>query len=120
MMASRAAAFFKEQNYGNIINIGSTAAVKGYPTGTIYSSSKWALRGMTECWRTELRKHNVRVFLVNPSEVTTAFGNPDRVEREEIPNKLRAQEIAHTVKSLLEMDDRGFVPELSVWATNPF
>ena len=32
-----------------------------------------ALRGMTECWRAELRPHNVRVFLVNPSEVITDF-----------------------------------------------
>ena len=120
MMGSKAAQLFKKQNYGNIINIASTAALKGYANGTIYSSSKFALRGMTQCWQADLRKYNVRVILVNPSEVTTAFGNPKRVERDEIPNKLRSEEIAHTIVSTLKMDDRGFIPEVTIWATNPF
>lgn len=120
MMGSRAAQLFKKQNYGNIVNIASTAALKGYANGTIYSSSKFALRGMTQCWQADLRKYNVRVNLVNPSEVTTAFGHPQRIERDEIPNKLRSKEIAHTIISTLKMDDRGFIPEVTVWATNPF
>jgi len=120
MMGSKAAKLFKEQNYGNIVNIASTAALKGYSNGTVYASSKFALRGMTQCWQAELRKYNVRVILINPSEVTTAFGNSERIERKEISNKLRSEEIAHTIVSTLEMDDRGFIPEVTVWATNPF
>lgn len=120
MMAKKAAQIFKKQNYGNIVNIASTAAKKGYPTGTVYSSSKFALRGMTECWRAELRKYNIRVILINPSEVITAFGDPERAERKEVSNKLRSEEIAHTIVSTLEMDDRGFIPEVTIWATNPF
>ena len=120
MMGSKAAQIFRKQNYGNIVNIASTAALKGYASGTVYASSKFALRGMTQCWQADLRKYNVRVILVNPSEVTTAFGNSKRVEREEVSNKLRSEEIAHTIISTLEMDDRGFIPEVTVWATNPF
>jgi 3-oxoacyl-[acyl-carrier protein] reductase len=120
MMAKKAAELFREQKSGNIVNIASTAAVKGYGRGSVYSSSKFALRGMTQCWQAELRKYNVRVILINPSEVITAFGDPDRNERNEVPNKLRSIEIAHTIVSTLEMDDRGFIPEVTIWATNPF
>jgi len=120
MMGSKAAQLFKKQNYGNIVNIASTAALKGYASGTVYASSKFALRGMTQCWQADLRKYNVRVILVNPSEVITAFGSTERTEREEVSNKLRGKEIAHTIVSTLEMDDRGFIPEVTVWATNPF
>lgn len=111
---------FKIQNYGNIINIGSTASQKGFVGGSVYAASKFAVRGMTQCWQTELRKFNIRVSLVNPSEVATAFGNPKREEREEMSNKLGSEEIAHTIVSILEMRNKGFVPELTVWATNPF
>jgi 3-oxoacyl-[acyl-carrier protein] reductase len=111
---------FKKQKSGNIINIGSTAGMKGFERGTIYAASKFALRGMTQCWQAELRKFNVRVFLVNPSEVATAFGSTSRQERTASQNKLRSQEIAHVIKNMLLMDDRGFVPELAVWATNPW
>ena len=120
MMTKYAANIFKKQNYGNIINISSTAGTKGYANGTVYSSSKFALRGMSECWRAELRKYNVRVILVNPSEVLTAFGDDEGRERKEVANKLRGVEIAHPIVSALEMDDRGFIPEVTVWATNPF
>jgi 3-oxoacyl-[acyl-carrier protein] reductase len=107
------------QSSGDIINIASTAALKGFAYGTVYSASKFALRGMTQCWQAELRKHNIRVILVNPSEVPTAFAQDDRSERPEAPSKLTAVEIAHTIKATLEMDPRGFIPEVSVWATNP-
>ncbi len=120
LMAREASKIFIKQNYGNIINISSTAGTKGFSNGTIYSSSKFALRGMTQCWQAELRKYNIRVMLINPSEVTTAFNNENRIERAEIPNKLRAIDIAHSIVSALEMDDRGFIPELTIWATNPF
>ncbi len=120
MMAREASKIFIEQQSGNIINIASTAGLKGFAKGTIYASSKFALRGMTECWRAELRKHNVRVYLVNPSEVTTAFGSEDGTEREDADNKLRSEEIAHAICTALQMDERGFIPELTVWATNPF
>jgi len=120
MMAKKAAEIFKKQESGNIINIASTAALKGFARGSIYSSSKFALRSMTECWQAELRPFNIRVMQINPSEVTTAFANTERKERDETAKKLRSEEIAHAIKSVLEMDDRGFIPELTVWATNPW
>ena len=120
MMAKYAANLFKKQKSGNIVNISSTAGTKGFADGTVYSSSKFALRGMTQCWQAELRKYNVRVILINPSEVLTAFGDDEGRERKEVSNKLRSFEIAHTIVSTLEMDDRGFIPEVTVWATNPF
>ncbi|AZQ61325.1 SDR family NAD(P)-dependent oxidoreductase [Flammeovirga pectinis] len=111
--------YFQEQGYGNIINIGSTAASKGFAFGSVYVASKFALRGLTQCWQAELRKYNIRVTLINPSEVVTAFGTENREEKPEEARKLTATEIAHTIVSSLELDDRGFIPEVTVWATNP-
>lgn len=111
---------FKEQQSGNIINIGSTASLKGFARGSVYAASKFAVRGMTQSWQAELRKDNIRVSLVNPSEVTTAFADTAREEREEESNKLGAEDIAQTILSVVEMRDKGFVPEVTVWATNPF
>jgi len=120
MMAKYAAEVFIKQKHGNIINIASTAASKGFVQGSIYASSKFALSGLTECWRAELRKFNVRVMQINPSEVPTAFGKADRAERELESNKLSPLEISSTLISALEMDDRGMITEVTVIATNPF
>jgi 3-oxoacyl-[acyl-carrier protein] reductase len=120
LMAREAAKHFIAQKSGNLINISSTAGTKGAKGGTAYASSKFALRGMTECWRDELRRHDVRVMLVNPSEVQTAFFAKVGAKQELSPKKLRPQEIADVIVGVLEVDDRGFVPELAVFATNPF
>jgi 3-oxoacyl-[acyl-carrier protein] reductase len=120
LMAREAARHFIERKSGHLINIGSTAAVRGAAKGTAYYGSKFALRGMTECWRAELRPYNVRVMLVNPSEVLTDFyATAGLPQNKENPTKLRGDDIAHAVRSALEMDDRGFMIELTVFATNP-
>jgi 3-oxoacyl-[acyl-carrier protein] reductase len=119
LMAREAAKIFIKRQRGNIVNIASTAGLRGAPNGTAYYASKFALRGMTECWRGELRKHNVRVFLVNPSEVLTEFFSAAGLQQKENETKLRPEDIAYMVKAVLEMEDRGFTPELSIFATNP-
>jgi len=120
MLTKAVVKHYKAQKYGDIINVASTASLKGFARGSVYSASKFALRSLTECWRAELRKDNIRVMQINPSEVTTAFNATDRMERQEEDNKLRSTEIAHSILAMLAMDNRGFIPELTVWATNPF
>jgi 3-oxoacyl-[acyl-carrier protein] reductase len=119
LMAREAAKIFIARKRGNIVNIASTAALRGAPNGTAYYASKFALRGMSECWRAELRKYNIRVFLVNPSEVLTNFSSAAGLTQKENKTKLRSEDIAYMVKAALEMEDRGFTPELSIFATNP-
>ncbi len=119
LMGREATKHFIKRNSGNIINIASTAGLRGAPGGTAYYASKFALRGMTECWRAELRKHNIRVMLVNPSEVVTGFFSTAGIAQKVNESKLRGEEIAHAVKAMLEMDDRGFTTELTIFATNP-
>ena len=120
LMAREAAKQFIKQGSGELINISSTSCLKGSSGRTAYGSSKFALRGMTECWRDELRRHDVRVMLVNPSEVMTDFAAKAGVERERSDKKLRPKEIADAIVGALKVDARGFIPEFSVFATNPF
>src|SRR5262245_5417470 len=71
LMGREAAKHFIARNSGNIVNIGSTASLRGAPNGTAYYASKFALRGMTECLRGELRQNNIRDFFINTNEVLT-------------------------------------------------
>ncbi|MDD3558572.1 MAG: SDR family NAD(P)-dependent oxidoreductase [Melioribacteraceae bacterium] len=117
LVGREAAKIFCEKKAGSIVNISSTAGLKGFAGGTAYAASKFALRGMTECWRAELRPFNVRVILINPSEVQTPFFKSRKAEIN--PTKLLPGHIAHSIVAALEMDDVGFIPELTVFATNP-
>lgn len=118
MVVGRACArHFVEHGGGTIVNVGSTAAHKGFPGGSAYAASKFALSALTECWRAELRPHDVRVMQVDPSEVQTPFGGRDMETLN--PSKLEGADIAHMIRAMLELDDRGFVTNTMIWATNP-
>ena len=120
MVARESTKHFIKNKSGNIINIASTAGKAGFAGGTAYSASKFALSAMTECWRAELRKFNIRVMQVNPSEVQTNFvANSGREVRPSNSTKLEAQEIAHLILAMLKMRDVGFITEATVFATNP-
>ena len=114
-----AAKIFVQQQDGHIINVGSTAAVRGFASGSAYVASKFAVSGLTECWRTELRPQNIRVMQVNPSEVVTDFIEKAGFENKNTEYKLKSSEIAHVVVSMLAMNDVGFMPSAEIWATNP-
>jgi 3-oxoacyl-[acyl-carrier protein] reductase len=116
-LTNRVVPQMKARGVGDIVNIASTSGMKGAATATPYAASKWALRGISQCWQAELRPHGIRVISVCPSEVQTNFGG--RGGRNN-PNKLYAQDIAETIMAALDMPRRALWPELAVFANNPW
>ena len=64
MMAKHALAHLRASQQGAIVNVASTAAKRGYAGGSAYSSSKFALASLSQCWQAELRPDDVRVIQV--------------------------------------------------------
>jgi 3-oxoacyl-[acyl-carrier protein] reductase len=116
-ITNRVVPSMKAQGAGDIVNIASTSGMKGAATATPYAASKWAVRGISQCWQAELRPHGIRVVCICPSEVQTNFGG--RSGRNN-PNKLYADDIAATILAGLNMPRRVLWPELAVFANNPW
>ena len=67
----------KRRGSGHIVTIGSIADQRGLPGNAAYSASKFALRGLHEVLREELRGSGVRATLISPARVdTTIWGAP--------------------------------------------
>lgn len=116
-LTNRIVPMLKAQGEGDIVNIASTSGMKGAARGTVYAASKWAVRGISQCWQAELRPYGIRVMSVCPSEVQTNWGG--RTGRNN-PNKLYADDIARTLMAALDMPRRVLWPEVAVFATNPW
>jgi 3-oxoacyl-[acyl-carrier protein] reductase len=116
-ITNRIVPLMKAQGQGDIINLASTSGMKGGAGATAYGGSKWAVRGISQCWQAELRPHGIRVVCLCPSEVQTDFGG--RTGRNN-PNKLYAEDIASTIMAALNMPRRALWPELAVFANNPW
>jgi NAD(P)-dependent dehydrogenase (short-subunit alcohol dehydrogenase family) len=61
----------RAQGAGYIVNISSLAGVLGLPFSGLYSASKFALEGMSESLRLEVRRFGVRVVLIEPGDFRT-------------------------------------------------
>ena len=116
-LTNRVVPQMKTRGSGDIVNIASTSGMKGAAAATSYAASKWAVRGISQCWQAELRPHGIRVICLCPSEVQTNFGG--RAGRDN-PNKLYPEDIAATIMAGLTMPRRVLWPELAVFATNPW
>jgi NAD(P)-dependent dehydrogenase (short-subunit alcohol dehydrogenase family) len=87
-----AAAHFREQGGGVIINITSTSGLCGNIGQTNYSAAKAGILGMTRTWAQELARYNVRVNALAPTAVTEmvkTIPGMENLDPENVPSELR-------------------------------
>ena len=89
---------------GHIINIISTASLRGIPSETVYCAAKWGVRGFTQGLREEAAAVGVRVTALLPGGVDTGFWK-DAVSRN-MPTEdfLTAEQVADAVVALARME----------------
>lgn len=63
----------REQGGGRIINISSLGGRLAFPAGGMYSASKFALEALSDVMRMELEAFNIKVCVIEPGPVSTAF-----------------------------------------------
>jgi len=65
----------RKQRSGLIVNISSGAGRFGFPTGSAYVSTKFAVEGLTESMSYELEPFGIKVILIEPGVIKTNFFN---------------------------------------------
>ena len=109
-----------EKKGGDIINVSSTAGLKGGANTSAYSVSKAGLISLSESLMYEMRKHNIRVTTLTPSTIASDMsvkllkitdGNPEKV--------LQPEDFAELVVDILKLNKRALLANASLWSTNP-
>lgn len=109
-----------ELGSGDIINVSSTAGLKGNAVTSAYSASKAGLIGLSESLMFELRKKNIRVTTLTPSTIASEMskdvlkitdGDPEKV--------LQPEDFAQLIVDILKLDKRAMLASASLWSTNP-
>jgi NADP-dependent 3-hydroxy acid dehydrogenase YdfG len=105
---------FKERREGHFLLTSSVAGRRSLP-GSLYSATKWAVSGMGESLRQELRQDEgseIRVTLVEPGVVDTPFFDNRPT------TALEAEDIARIVMFVLEQPSRVDINEVLVRPTS--
>jgi NAD(P)-dependent dehydrogenase (short-subunit alcohol dehydrogenase family) len=63
----------RRQRSGYIINIGSIGGILAIPYQSMYSASKFALEGLSEALRMEVRPFGIRVVIIEPGDHKTSL-----------------------------------------------
>lgn len=117
--AKAAHPFLKERGEGDIVNVASTAGLKGGPNMSAYAASKAAVVSLSQSMMAEWRKQNIRVITLTPSTIASDMsiqggltdGNPDKV--------LQPEDFAEWVRDILKMNRRALIANGSIFSTNP-
>jgi len=106
-----------EKNRGDIFMISSMSGKKGDPGAAAYAASKFGVQGFSQALMYEVRQHNIRVMVLNPSAVDTS---PDEGPKEGPGLYLHAADIGSTVVHLACLPGRTLIRDLDIWGTNPY
>jgi len=70
----------RKQRSGTIVNVSSVAGRIGFPMGSAYVSSKFALEGLSESMSYELKQFGIKIVLIEPGVINTnfAFATPKK------------------------------------------
>lgn len=63
----------RSQKAGFILNISSIGGIMGLPYQGFYSASKYAVEGLSDSLRMELKPYNIKVVVVRPGDFNTHF-----------------------------------------------
>ncbi|MCB1235539.1 MAG: SDR family oxidoreductase [Verrucomicrobiae bacterium] len=103
---------FAAAGRGRIVNVISTAALRGIPTESFYCATKWGLRGFTQALAEEAAPLGVAVTAILPGGVDTGFWDA-AVDREmPVGDFLTPAQVADAIVAVLAQDDACVTREL--------
>lgn len=107
--------YMRKQKYGYIINMSSVRGVSAAPFKGIYSSTKFAVRGLTETILLENKKYNIKATSLCPGIVWTE-STKEKLKRESLTKRdvLSESDIINTIKYLLSLSPRAYVREIVI------
>ncbi len=105
----------KQRGRGDIIFMGSEAARAGGKRGAVYSAAKFGLRGLAQSLREECAATGVRVSIINPGMVKTAFFDQlDFRHGEEPDNYIQPEDVARAALTILEAREGTVFDEINL------
>ena len=118
LVCREAARVMLPKKSGHIINIASIAAERGIVGESVYSSSKWAVRGLGACLAAELGPDGIRVTTVFPGGMNTTFWEHEpRMQSGEwdASRMLKGEDVAQAVVQIASLPPGVVVKEALVY-----
>ena len=97
-------------NWGRIVNIGSSSSYNGSGETGIYCASKHALLGLSRSLYQEFKDSGVRVYSVSPGSIQTPMGAIDI--RQDYSTFINPREVAEYIIFIITYDNEMISEEI--------
>jgi NADP-dependent 3-hydroxy acid dehydrogenase YdfG len=95
----------------DVINVSSTAGIKGSASEHVYCSSKWAIRGFTKCLQEAFKKTNSRAISFCPGGINNKM--LEKITGEKLPDPENWMPVEIIAQKLVETIDTPKQAEIS-------
>lgn len=102
----------RAQGGGTIMNISSIGGLMGLPFQGFYSAGKFAIEGISEVLRMELRQFNIKVIVINPGDFHTNNTLNRKSFLAEDKNKVYEAQFRKTLLIIEKDENGGWDPEI--------
>jgi NAD(P)-dependent dehydrogenase (short-subunit alcohol dehydrogenase family) len=97
--------YMRKQRSGKIINVTSIAGKIAEPHGSWYHSSKFAVEGLSDCMRMELKQFGIDVVLIEPGGIKTEWNNIARDNLVKVSGQTVYKDLANKQVRMLKFFD---------------
>lgn len=105
--------YMRDQRSGRIVNISSIGGSLGEPHGAWYHGTKWALEGISDSLRMELKQFGIDVIVIKPGAILTEWSTIAQQKLLQVSGSTAYAKLAHKHAAMLnKYDQQGSSPTL--------
>ena len=99
-----------DNNWGRIINIGSSSSYSGFKNTSAYCATKHAILGLSRSIHDELKEYNVRTYCISPSSAQSKMG--EKSVDQDFSTFLDPKDIADFISYAISFDSNLMIEEI--------
>ena len=103
----------KKQQWGRIVNIGSSSSYNGFKDSSLYCSTKHALSGLSKSLDDELSNYSIRVFDIMPGSIKTEMSIHDT--NQNIETFIEPEILANFISDIIKFDNNFKLSDIKIY-----
>lgn len=104
----------RENKYGKIVNISSVGGKVGLPMGSWYHASKFAIEGLSDCLRNEVRQFGIDVIVIEPGGTKSEMTEIGAADMMRVSGQSDYKNLAKSINKMYEEMTKNSVEPLVI------
>ena len=101
-----------KNEFGRIVNLGSSSSYIGFKEGSLYSTTKHGILGLSRSLSAELKEYGIKVLCVSPGSVDTKMGRVNKDQ--DFTTFINKKDLSKLILHILKYQNQILLEELRI------